>query len=385
MRSSRAAFAAVYAVLLAAGLALLFTGQAGSRDFQVNLQAGDRLLHGETLYRTSDEHYQFKYAPFAAVVYVPLSLLPPDAAKGVWLALVLAASFFAAAASARLAGLGPAGRLWPAALPALLLAKYFLRELELGQINAVIAAVFLGMAALLTGSVEPRPAGREAAAGILAGLGAALKPYGIIMLPYLLFKRRRKALAAALSFLGFSLVLPAVFYGWKGSWAVHGEWVRTLSQSTPPLLVSQDNVSLLAFFSKWLGPSGLATGLYAASVALLAAAMLYVLARGKGLSKPEPLEIGLLLLFIPLISPLGWEYTYLSAILAVSVLLAGWGRLPGLFRLGGRSRPDRPFPLRSDAPDALSSLPATLAADTGFPPSRRGAPGAQAAKGRMIP
>jgi hypothetical protein len=97
--------------------------------------------------------------------------------------------------------------------------------------------------------------------------------------------------------------------------------------------VSQDNVSLLAFFSKWLGPAGFAAGLYAASVALLAAAMLYVLARGKGLSRPEPLEIGLLLLFIPLISPLGWEYTYLYAILDVSVLLACWSRLPRPFRI----------------------------------------------------
>ncbi len=333
MRRPRAAILALYALLLAAGLALLFTGQAGFRDFQVNLQAGDRLLHGETLYRTSDEHYQFKYAPFAAAIYVPLALLPPAAAEGVWLAFVLAASFFAFAASARLAGLGPAGRLWPAALPALILAKYFLRELELGQINAIIAAVFLGMTALLTGSGGPRSGRREAAAGILAGLGAALKPYGIIMLPYLLLKRRWKALAGALSFLGLSLLLPAVFYGWKGSWAVHAEWIKTLSQSTPPLLVSQDNVSLLAFFSKWLGPSGLATGLYAGSVALLAAAMIFVLVKGQGLPKPEPLEVGLLLLFIPLISPLGWEYTYLSAILAVSVLLAGWGRLPRPFRV----------------------------------------------------
>lgn len=332
MRSSRAPIAILYAILLAAGLAFLFTGQAGLRDFQVNLQAGDRLLHGETLYRTSDEHYQFKYAPFAAVIYVPLSLLPQSAAKAVWLALVLAAAFFAAVSSARLAGLASPRFFGPAILPALILTKYFLIELQLGQINALITVVFLGMAAFLIESSGPGAGRREAAAGILAGLGAALKPYGVIMLPYLLLKRRWRALAAALSCLGLSLVLPASFYGWKGSWAVHAEWIRTLSQSTPPLLVSQDNVSLLGLFSKWLGPGVAATGFYAVAVAILAAVMLFVLFRGIGLARPEPLEVGLLLLFIPLISPLGWEYTFLSAILAVSVLLAGWGRLPRPFR-----------------------------------------------------
>ncbi len=60
--------------------------------------------------------------------------------------------------------------------------------------------------------------------------------------------------------------------------------------------------------------------------------MIYVLIRGFGMPRPEPLEIGLLLLFIPLISPLGWEYTYLSAVLAVSFLLAGWKQMPRGFR-----------------------------------------------------
>jgi hypothetical protein len=255
------------------------------------------------------------------------------AAKAVWLALILGACVLAASGSARLAGLAAPDHPWRAAWPGLILAKYFLRELELGQINALITAVFIGMALLLTARPPRRTLATEAAAGLLAGLGAALKPYGVIMLPYLFLKRRWAALAAAVSFLGLSLLLPAAFYGWRGNWTVHAEWVRTLSRSTPPLLVSQDNVSLLAFFSKWIGPSGTATMLYGVAVALLAAAVLYVLIRGTVLQKPEPLEIGLLLLAIPLISPLGWEYTYLSAILAISVLLARWSSFSAAWRI----------------------------------------------------
>ncbi len=323
------------AALLAAGWGLVASGRGPLRDFQVNRQAGDRLLHGETLYRVSDEHYQFKYAPFSAMIYVPLALLPLPAAKAAWLALVLAAILAAAAWSARLSGLDRRTGPWRAALPALILAKYFLRELELGQINAVITALFLGLAWLLSaprGSASRRPAG-QAAAGLLAGLGAALKPYGLIMLPYLLLRRRWTAFMTATGFVAASLLLPSVFYGWEGNGRVHAEWARTLSQSTPPLLVSRDNVSLLAFFAKWIGPGPTATLLYAAGLAVLAAATVFVLRKGRGLDRPEPLEIGLLLLFIPLISPLGWEYTYLSAILAVSLLLAAWARLPRGLRI----------------------------------------------------
>ena len=60
-------------------------------DFEVNYKAGGRLLAGETLYRTADEHWQFKYSPFSALVYLPLSLLPLPAAKAIWFFLVAAA------------------------------------------------------------------------------------------------------------------------------------------------------------------------------------------------------------------------------------------------------------------------------------------------------
>ncbi|MCJ7612933.1 MAG: hypothetical protein MUP19_11800, partial [Candidatus Aminicenantes bacterium] len=38
------------------------------------------------------------------------------------------------------------------------------------------------------------------------------------------------------------------------------------------------------------------------------------------LENPIPLDCGLLLLLIPLISPLGWDYTFLSSVLALSLI-----------------------------------------------------------------
>ncbi|HEX2695315.1 MAG TPA: hypothetical protein VHP61_06150, partial [Acidobacteriota bacterium] len=78
----------IAAVALCAGLFLL-RGRRGMVDFEVNYEAGKRIRAGETLYRAEDGHYQFKYPPFSALLYVPVSLLPPDAAKAGWFLVVL--------------------------------------------------------------------------------------------------------------------------------------------------------------------------------------------------------------------------------------------------------------------------------------------------------
>ncbi|MDD8029884.1 MAG: hypothetical protein PHE62_10090, partial [Acidobacteriota bacterium] len=84
----RTATVLIAAALTSAAL-FIFKINGDMVDFNVNYAAGDRLVHGETLYRASDEHYQFKYAPFCAMIYAPLSLLPPAAARAIWYALVL--------------------------------------------------------------------------------------------------------------------------------------------------------------------------------------------------------------------------------------------------------------------------------------------------------
>ncbi len=52
------------------------------------------------------------------------------------------------------------------------------------------------------------------------------------------------------------------------------------------------------------------------------------MARGKSLPRPVVLEGFLLLSLIPLISPLGWDYTLLSAAPATMLLLANFGKFP---------------------------------------------------------
>ncbi len=330
MRSKSRGLAAAAIIALFLGLFFL-RGRERMRDFEVNHTAGGRIARGETLYRAEDGHYQFKYSPFSAILYLPLSEIPLPLAKGIWYSIVLASSIMIFILSGRLVGKPPNGA-WPAAVfPPLILARYYLRELDLGQINAVITLLLLLMMTFLSGG--KRPAGRaESGAGFLWGLASALKPYALVFLPYFLIKKRWRAAAAGIFVLAAAFLSPVLFYGWKGNIQVHEEWRASLSVSSPPLFGVQDNISLVGFFTKWTDRPSLALFLALAAVLILALAILFLIGKGKGVAEPEVLEMSLLLLLIPLISPLGWDYTLLAGTPAVTLIIRHWAGFPKAWR-----------------------------------------------------
>jgi hypothetical protein len=108
---------------------------------------------------------------------------------------------------------------------------------------------------------------------------------------------------------------------------VHQEWFVTLSQSTPTQLTGGDNISVIAFFSKWLGSPAQALVPSVIVLAGLALLMLAVIRRGRQRRDRAVLECAMLLTLIPLISPLGWDYTFLMSLLAVALLINSFPRL----------------------------------------------------------
>jgi len=319
-------------LVLAAGflflVLFLVKVQNEMHDFQVNYTAGYRLGQGETIYRPwkpdpgweNDGHWQFKYSPFSALIYLPLSRLPLPAAKGVWFFFIIISISALASFSSKADACSPGPAGWAVIAAFLILGKFFLRELQLGQINAIIAAILMGMTALLVKNENGEDAGRDISAGLLWGLAAALKPYAVIFLPYFALKKRWRTLAAGTVAAVISLFLPAAFYGFQGNIAVLREWLSSLSESTPVLLTSQDNVSLLAAFSKWTGQPKLAPVLFGTAAAVLAVLTLIFILRGKNAPGSVFPECALLLLLIPLLSPLGWDYTFLAAFPAVIIV-----------------------------------------------------------------
>jgi arabinofuranan 3-O-arabinosyltransferase len=295
-------------------------------DFGVYWTAALRAADAEPLYRVDDGHYQFKYLPAFAVLAAPLAAMPLATAKTAW--FVFSAALLPVLVSVALA-LVP-DRRKPAwflvTFTAAVMAKFYGHELVLGQVNILFAVV---VAAALLGL----RGGREAVAGSLIVVAIVIKPYAVLFLPWLLTRRRRASIIAAVFGIGAVLILPVLAYGPSGAVEQHVDWWRTVTDSTAPNLTNNDNVSLAAFFAKWLGAGPLAGALAAmAGVTLLGLAVVVYLRRGN-VPFPEGLEGAMLLTCIPLLSPQGWDYVFLVSTPAVLFLFNYGDVLPRGLRL----------------------------------------------------
>ncbi len=301
-------------------------------DFQVGFTAAQRLQRGETLYRTSDGHYQFKYLPVSAFFYLPLTRLPLTAAKAVWFGICLLASGLIFLLSAGLIGVERNRVRVPVILAALILGRYFLRELQLGQINALVTFV-LTLTISELAQDDHRGKNRIITPGLCSGLATAIKPYAAVFFGYLGLKKKWPSLAAGLLLIGFAIIAPSLFYGWRGNIEVLREWYLSLSASTPSLFSSQDNVSIIGLLTKWAGMNGLSRSLYLAALACLGSLFIYLVQRGRTVVQSTVLEGFLLLGLIPLISPLGWDYTFLASSPALMLILANFDKFRLFWRI----------------------------------------------------
>ncbi len=290
-------------------------------DFEVYWRAATRAVNAEPLYRTSDQHYQFKYLPAFGLVAAPLAALSLHAAKTLWFATSLALIILLVGLSMRLIPERRVSLRVLAASAVVVMGKFFGHELVLGQVNLLFACVAVLAFLMLRRN-------RDGAAGALMALAIVVKPYAVIFLPWLAAIRRWRAATVATVGLVIALALPVVTYGIDGTIALHRDWWTTVTSSTAPNLLNQDNVSVAAMFAKWIGPGTTAERLAAATgAALLLLAALVVGHRG-GLPFPEGLEGALLLTLIPLLSPQGWDYVFLIATPAVIYLVNFNDRLP---------------------------------------------------------
>jgi hypothetical protein len=314
-------------LLAAVSLAALFTTRVERKmpDFDVYWTAGAHAHAAAPLYRAEDGHYVFKYLPAFAFAAIPLSFMPLTAAKAIW---------FAASAVLMIVLLGLSVQILPSVHrpPPLLvvltfaaMAKFYAHELVLGQVNLLFAVVVVLAIVCLQ-------SGRRIAAGILLALAVVVKPYGIVFLPWLLSRRDRYPFAAMSLGLLAVLLVPAAVYGWHGNLLLHLDWWHTVTGSTVPNLLNQDNVSIAGMFEKWFGTAGQTRGLTAATSTVLLGLVAVVVAARGALQRTDALEAGLLLMLIPLLSPQGWDYVLLISTPAVMLLFDNLSSVPGGLR-----------------------------------------------------
>src|SRR4029453_15875286 len=92
----------------------------------------------------------------------------------------------------------------------LLTGKFIVIELVNGQTNAL-----LGMLVVL--ALGASQAGRPALSGALVALSVFVKPYALLLLPWLALTQAARANISAIVVLLAGLTFPALVYGWRGN------------------------------------------------------------------------------------------------------------------------------------------------------------------------
>jgi hypothetical protein len=329
----------VWPLSIAALAAVLFITRFSREmaDFEVYRTAALRAADAEPLYRASDGHYQFKYLPAFAIAMRPFAALDRQVARAVWFGMSIGLLSMLLRWSVR--GLPERRRteralLW---ITFILMAKFYAHELTLGQTNLLLGALLVG--ALLAIQIDaPR------VTGALIGMAAFVKPYALILLPWLALTYGLAPALVAGAVLVTGLAFPAIFYGWTGNLDLFAAWWRTVTESTPANLLGADNISLAAMWAKWIGIGPAATALATASAIVLLALVVVAWTRRLRVESPDYLEFAMLMLLIPLLSPQGWDYVLVLATPAIVLVVDRWREL------------DRPWRIAAAASLALMCL-----------------------------
>lgn len=305
----------------------MFTHKAsglGMPDFEVYWTAGSRAAAAEPLYRESDLEYQFKYFPAFAVMAIPLAAIPLPAAKAIWFSAIVVSLVMLLRLGIQVLPDKRRSARWLVFIAIVVLGKYYARDLVLGQINIMFTLV-------ATGAIVAIAGGREVLGGVLVALAVGIKPYALILLPWILARRKRPSIAAACIGVAAVLLLPSLRYGFFGAMALYKGWWTTVSTTTGDTLMNRANISVASMYVKWIGPGAPAWPAALTCAALLLTAALVFFYR-RGVTRPEGLEGAVLLSIIPLISPQGWDYVTVVCTAAVFFLANYFDRLPALLR-----------------------------------------------------
>jgi hypothetical protein len=304
----------------------LYVAKASARmpDFEVYWRAGARAVAAEPLYRS--EFYELKYFPAFAILAIPLGMLPHDAAKVVWFALSAAA--LVALLPLSVAILPDRRKSTTFLIWALLigLGKYYAEDLILGQINTLVALA-------VTCTILAFATRREALGGALLAFAVVLKPYALILVPWVIARRRPRSIVALAIGLVICCALPLIFYSFDDTVALHRDWWHIVTTTTGATLLDNRNVSLAATWAKWLGIGPAATWLAAGSSAALLLTAALVFFRRNGVAHPDGLEAGMLIALTPIISPQGWDYVLVLATVAMDYVVNNMDRLPRVLSL----------------------------------------------------
>jgi hypothetical protein len=307
------------ALIIASFATLLYVVKIneGMVDFEVYRRAAGRALAAENLFRPDDGHYQYKYWPLFAFGMAPMVWVDHGTAKVGWYALTFFLLCVFVWGAVRLV---PEPRLSRRALvwlAILFMGKFYARELFLGQTNILLGVILLG-------ALAAAASGAKKTAGVCLALGVFVKPYALILVPWLLIVTGLQGVLGFAAALAVGLLAPALNYGWSDNIGQLVGWYRTVTDTSAPQLLKEENVSFATMWAKWIGPGQGATVMAIATSLLVAAVTAVIFAWRRRVPSPYYLEFGLLLMLVPVLSPQGWDYVLLLATPAILCVVDRW-------------------------------------------------------------
>ncbi len=266
-----------------------------------------------------DEPPRFLYPPFAAVLFMPLSLLPEVPARAVWYGANLGLLGWSLLRLAAALELRPRSRPW---LWWLVLGLSFgpvALTLFLAQINLLVLVLCVeGFVRLVQR--------RDASAGAALGLAAGLKLFPVLLLAYCAWRRRWRAAGA-----GALTVLLTIIAGWLLLGA--GPSATFLAdafgghrEKLPGLPLNQSLLGLAALFMPAAGEPAWEVG-WLIGASLIGLTGLWLAPPG---GRPVSLrELGLVTTGVLLVTPISWVHYEVLLLPLIAALLFEPGRLRG--------------------------------------------------------
>jgi Glycosyltransferase family 87 len=202
-------------------------GSGKTKDYPLWFWAGHQVLQGKDLYPgDASAYFDFIYPPLPAVLLAIPSWFGKIPLYSCLSLLNAVAWWMTAQLSNAMTGSGQRPGPWLFALPGFATVTFVFDMFDLGQPNLVLLAMMLYGFWLLQHE-------RPWMAGSMFALATAIKVFPVAVLPYLLWRRRWKAVASTIVFLGlFLFVVPAPVRGFQHNIAELKTWYQGMIGSS---------------------------------------------------------------------------------------------------------------------------------------------------------
>ncbi|MBI5416967.1 DUF2029 domain-containing protein [Candidatus Poribacteria bacterium] len=219
-------------------------------DFKVYYKSAQRIINSEELYRYEDGFYMYKYPPFFAFSIMPISFLPIDTAKVIWLFYMSICFVLSIIFTQKLIIDEKINSRLFYFLPIFFTSKFILEEFHLGQIN--IITFFYTVLGLYFIFKKPK---YEWLGGIFAAYAIIIKVTPLIFLPYLLFRKKFIGLISCAFFSILFFLMPVLNYGWDNFFRMTLKWREVVGAYYYDQIYNPSNQSIFGIFYRFFTPN----------------------------------------------------------------------------------------------------------------------------------